>query len=167
MRGLSFEVFKFFLKGLEVLFIQIFHMLIYSYTKIFYTVYANCEGCGFLTFFLSTFIICIMEGYLFELILSSATLVKFFISCRSSIVALLASCMYTSYHWLWEILKINDCDFLFFGLRWHYVCGILFFYILHWMVLCVNLAEGGDITKKDASLEKIPPWDPAVRYFLN
>jgi hypothetical protein len=38
---------------------------------------------------------------------------------------------------------------------------------LYWLVLCVNLTEAGVLTEKGASLEEMPPWDPAVRHFLN
>jgi hypothetical protein len=34
-------------------------------------------------------------------------------------------------------------------------------------VLCVNLTQAGLITEKGASLEGMPPWDPAIRHFLN
>jgi hypothetical protein len=36
-----------------------------------------------------------------------------------------------------------------------------------YLVLCVNLTQAGVITEKGASLEEMPPWDLAVRYFLN
>jgi hypothetical protein len=36
-----------------------------------------------------------------------------------------------------------------------------------WLVLCVNLTQAGVITEKGASLEEMPPGDPAVRHFLN
>jgi hypothetical protein len=36
---------------------------------------------------------------------------------------------------------------------------------LYWLVLCVNLTQTGIITEKGASLEEMPPWDPAVRHF--
>jgi hypothetical protein len=38
---------------------------------------------------------------------------------------------------------------------------------VYWLVLCVNLTQAEVITEKGASLEEMPPWDPAVRYFLN
>jgi hypothetical protein len=33
------------------------------------------------------------------------------------------------------------------------------------MVGCVNLTQAGVITEKGASLEEVPPWDPAVSIF--
>ena len=39
--------------------------------------------------------------------------------------------------------------------------------VLYWLVLCVKLTQAGVITEKGASGEEMPPWDPAVRYFLN
>jgi hypothetical protein len=33
--------------------------------------------------------------------------------------------------------------------------------------LCVIWIQAGIITEKRASLEEMPPWDPAVRHFLN
>ena len=36
-----------------------------------------------------------------------------------------------------------------------------------WLVLCVKLTQAGVITEKGASLEEMPPGDPAVRHFLN
>jgi hypothetical protein len=38
---------------------------------------------------------------------------------------------------------------------------------LCWLVLCVNLTKVEVIIEKGASLEEMPPWGPAVRYFLN
>ena len=49
--------------GFEVFDIEIFHLLGKSYTTIFYIICGHCEGCCFLNFFLSLFIICIKEGY--------------------------------------------------------------------------------------------------------
>jgi hypothetical protein len=37
---------------------------------------------------------------------------------------------------------------------------------LYWLVLC-QLDTAGVITEKGASVEEMPPWDPAVRHFLN
>jgi hypothetical protein len=34
-------------------------------------------------------------------------------------------------------------------------------------LFCVNLTQAGVITEKGASLEEMPPSDPAVRHFLN
>jgi hypothetical protein len=39
--------------------------------------------------------------------------------------------------------------------------------MVYWLVLCVNLTQAGVITEKGASLEEMPPWDPAVGHFLN
>jgi hypothetical protein len=36
----------------------------------------------------------------------------------------------------------------------------------HWLVLC-QLDTAGVITEKGASVEEMPPRDPAVGYFLN
>jgi hypothetical protein len=33
------------------------------------------------------------------------------------------------------------------------------------VVLCINLTQARVITEKGASLEEMPPWDPAVRHF--
>ena len=38
---------------------------------------------------------------------------------------------------------------------------------LYWLVLCVNLTQGGAITEKGASVGEVPPLDPVVGYFLN
>jgi hypothetical protein len=38
---------------------------------------------------------------------------------------------------------------------------------VYWLVLCVNLTQAGVIIGKGASVEKMPPSDPAVRHFLN
>jgi hypothetical protein len=38
---------------------------------------------------------------------------------------------------------------------------------MYWLVLCVNLTQAGVITGKGVSFEKRPPWDLAVRHFLN
>jgi hypothetical protein len=38
---------------------------------------------------------------------------------------------------------------------------------LYWLVLCVNLTQAGVVTEKGASLEEMPPEDPAARHFLN
>ena len=37
---------------------------------------------------------------------------------------------------------------------------------LYWLVLC-QLDTAGVITEKGASVEEMPPWDPAVGHFLN
>jgi hypothetical protein len=37
---------------------------------------------------------------------------------------------------------------------------------LYWLVLC-QLDTAGVITEKGASVEEMPPWDPAVEHFLN
>ena len=37
----------------------------------------------------------------------------------------------------------------------------------YWLILCVNLTQAGVITEEGASLEEMPPLDPAVRHFLN
>jgi hypothetical protein len=37
---------------------------------------------------------------------------------------------------------------------------------LYWLVLC-QLDTAGVITEKGASVEEMPPRDPAVRHFLN
>ena len=39
--------------------------------------------------------------------------------------------------------------------------------LLYWLVLCVNLTQAGVITEKGASLEEMPPGDPAVKHCLN
>jgi hypothetical protein len=41
------------------------------------------------------------------------------------------------------------------------------FLLVYWLVLCVNLTQAGVFTEKGASLEEMPPRDPAVRHFLN
>jgi hypothetical protein len=67
-------------------------LLGWSYTKIFYIICDYCKGCYFLNFFLGSFIISIKKDYCccccccFQLILYLATLLKLFISCRSSLV---------------------------------------------------------------------------------
>jgi hypothetical protein len=38
---------------------------------------------------------------------------------------------------------------------------------LDWLVLCVNLTQAGVIMEKGASVEEMPPRDPAVGHFLN
>ena len=38
---------------------------------------------------------------------------------------------------------------------------------LYWLIWCVNLTQAGVVTEKGASGEEMPPWDPAVRHFLN
>jgi hypothetical protein len=48
-----------------------------------------------------------------------------------------------------------------------YTLGMKHYIRMHCLVLCVDLTQAGVITKKGASLEKMPPWDPAVRHFLN
>jgi hypothetical protein len=40
-------------------------------------------------------------------------------------------------------------------------------YYLYWLVLCVKLTQAGVITEKGASLEEMPPRDPAIGHFLN
>jgi hypothetical protein len=37
---------------------------------------------------------------------------------------------------------------------------------VYWQVLC-QLDTAGVITEKGASVEEMPPWDPAVGHFLN
>jgi hypothetical protein len=37
---------------------------------------------------------------------------------------------------------------------------------VYWLVLC-QLDTAGNITKKGASVEEMPPWDPTVSHFLN
>jgi hypothetical protein len=39
--------------------------------------------------------------------------------------------------------------------------------LLYWLVLCVNLTQAGVIIGKGAAVREMPPWDPAVRHFLN
>jgi hypothetical protein len=39
--------------------------------------------------------------------------------------------------------------------------------LLYWLVLYVNLTQAGVFPEKGVSTEKMPPWDPAVRHFLN
>ena len=56
---------NFFLQELEVLVIKIFHLLGYSYTKIFYIICGYSKGCCCLNIFLCPFIICIKECYCF------------------------------------------------------------------------------------------------------
>jgi hypothetical protein len=38
---------------------------------------------------------------------------------------------------------------------------------VYWLVLGVNLIQAGVITEKGASVEEMPPWDPAVGHLLN
>jgi hypothetical protein len=38
---------------------------------------------------------------------------------------------------------------------------------VYWLVLCVSLTQAGVIPEKGASVEKVPPWDPALGHFLN
>jgi hypothetical protein len=48
------------------------------------------------------------------------------------------------------------------------LCDMSLLIILaYWLVLCVNLTQAGVITEKGASVGEVPPWDPAVGYFLN
>lgn len=71
--------------------------------KIFYIVFGYFEGCCFTDFFLSSFIICIQEGYWFfkKLMLWLVTSLKVLINCRSSLVVFLASLKYTLlYHFI-------------------------------------------------------------------
>jgi hypothetical protein len=51
------KVFNFFLQRLDVLVIQIFHLLDLSHTKVFYITCDCYEGCCFPNFFLSLFIL--------------------------------------------------------------------------------------------------------------
>jgi hypothetical protein len=41
----------------------------------------------------------------------------------------------------------------------------IYLYMVFWLVLC-QLDTAGVITEKGASLEEMPPSDPAVRHFL-
>jgi hypothetical protein len=36
-----------------------------------------------------------------------------------------------------------------------------------WLILCVNLTQARIIWKKGVLVEEMPPWDPALRHFLN
>ena len=64
--------------------------------KIFYVISSYYKWWCFSDFFLSPFIICILEGYwFFESILYPATLLKVFISCRSYLVEFLRPLIYT------------------------------------------------------------------------
>ena len=65
MGVLSSEVFDFSFQELEVLVTQAFHLLGFTYTKLFYIIYGSLEGCCFPSFFLSLLIICGKEGYYF------------------------------------------------------------------------------------------------------
>jgi hypothetical protein len=62
---------------------------------VFYTICGYCEGNSFPNFFFSLCFLCIKEGYLLELILYVATLLKLFISWQSSLVEFLGLLMYT------------------------------------------------------------------------
>jgi hypothetical protein len=39
--------------------------------------------------------------------------------------------------------------------------------LVYWLALCVNLTQAEVITQKGPSAGEMPPWDPAVRHFLN
>ena len=47
---------------------------------------------------------------------------------------------------------------------WSNLFGVLYVY---WMVLYVNVTQDGVITEKVASLDELPPREPAGRHFLN
>jgi hypothetical protein len=47
------------------------------------------------------------------------------------------------------------------------ITGVLADGEVYWLVLCVNLTQAGVITEMGASVEEMPPRDPAVRHFLN
>ena len=86
-RFLSWETWSYCHTGLSLVWLEL--------PKIFYISCGYCEGNGFPNFFLSLFILCIKEGYLFELILYPATLLKLFISCKVSLVKFLVTLNYT------------------------------------------------------------------------
>ena len=44
---------------------------------------------------------------------------------------------------------------------------MIFAILLYWLILCANLTQAGVTIKEGASVEEMPPWDAAVRHFLN
>lgn len=86
-------LFSLILQRLEVLVILVFHVLGYHYARIFYIIFGCCEGCCVLNFFLKAFIICI-KGVIIFLANFASTLLKVFISCRTSLVEFRESLMY-------------------------------------------------------------------------
>ena len=61
----SSEIFDFFLQTLEVLIIQMFHLLSKSHTKVLHIFCDYCEWCCFSNFSLSLFILCVQKGHWF------------------------------------------------------------------------------------------------------
>ena len=85
-----------FFKDLKLLLYRSFTCLVRIAPKIFCILCGYCKGCCFTDFFLSPFIVCIYKiHWFFELILYPVTLLKVFISCKSSLVGFLESLMYT------------------------------------------------------------------------
>jgi len=85
------KIFNLFLQRL-VFFSYIFSLAwLESHWGILYG-FHYCQGCHFCNFFLSLFLFCVEEGYwFFELILYSATLLKWFIRLRRSLVEFVRS----------------------------------------------------------------------------
>lgn len=85
----------YFFKDMKIFIIQVFYLLGQSYSVILY--YLRHHGrCCFPDFFLNLFVICIQKSYnFFELIMYSVTSVNMFVSCKSSLVEILGSLMYS------------------------------------------------------------------------
>jgi hypothetical protein len=84
-----------FLRNLKLLSYRSLTCSVRVAPKIFFIICCYCEGSCFPNFFLRLFTVCIKDGYGFKFILYLPTLLKFFISQKSSQVVFLGSLMYT------------------------------------------------------------------------